>query len=160
MVYQWKNGSHIKSDAEKAGKMCEELEKTVGLTAETLLEANKDENAPLHNEFEWDDTKAAHQYRLTQSRHIINCLCYKADGKETKEPVRAFFNVVAKTSNYESTTKIISSKDKYQMLLEQAYKELQAFTSKYQSLKELNGVFKEIKKLKSVTTSEQAQPRV
>ena len=160
MVYQWKSGSHIKSDAEKAGKMCEELEKTVGLTAETLLEANKDENAPLHNEFEWDDTKAAHQYRLTQSRHIINCLCYTEEKAEIKEPVRAFFKIEQKCSNYESTTKIISSKDKYQMLLEQAYKELQAFTSKYKSLKELNGVFKEIKKLKSVTTSEQAQPRV
>ena len=46
MVYGWKTASYIKADANIAGKQCEELEKTVGLTAKNLLDANRDESAP------------------------------------------------------------------------------------------------------------------
>lgn len=63
MVYEWKEAAQIKADAQKAGEMLENLEKTVGITPKNLVEANRDESAPLHNEFEWNDTKAAEKYR-------------------------------------------------------------------------------------------------
>lgn len=41
------------------------------LTPGALLEDATDESHPLHNRFEWDDTEAAHKYRLSQAHEII-----------------------------------------------------------------------------------------
>ncbi len=38
---------------------------------EAVVEAARDEASPLHPYFEWDDTEAAHQYRLVQARKLI-----------------------------------------------------------------------------------------
>jgi len=143
MVYQWKKCSFIKADANVAGQMCEELSSTVGLTAKTLLNANRSEDAPLHNEFEWDNEKASELYRESQSRHIINCLCICAEPtkSETKE-VRAFFTL--EKSVYEPLSAILSVTEKRDALLEQAKKELNTFKQKYSTLKELKPIFEAI----------------
>ena len=89
MIYQWKSASRIKTNAQTAGEICENLERTVGLTAKNLLEVSRPEDAPLHNEFEWNDSVAAEKYRENQARYIIRMLCV-APEKEDKPPVRAF----------------------------------------------------------------------
>ena len=63
--------------------MLENLEKTVGITPKNLVEANRDESAPLHNEFEWNDTKAAEKYRETQAGYIIRNICVVRKRRET-----------------------------------------------------------------------------
>lgn len=42
------------------------------VTAEDLVAAARDRKHPLHGDFEWDDHKAAHQYRLNQARQLIS----------------------------------------------------------------------------------------
>jgi hypothetical protein len=37
----------------------------------SILEAAADPASPLHDHFEWDDTEAAHRYRLGQARQLI-----------------------------------------------------------------------------------------
>lgn len=41
------------------------------LVAEDVVEFAKNPNTALHKKFNWDDTKAAHLYRLQQARGII-----------------------------------------------------------------------------------------
>lgn len=41
------------------------------LTAEELVARAADPKNPLHSSFEWDDTAAAHEYRLIQARRLI-----------------------------------------------------------------------------------------
>jgi hypothetical protein len=41
------------------------------LTAEAVVEAARNERSPLHGEFEWDDSAAAHRYRIEQARGLI-----------------------------------------------------------------------------------------
>ena len=148
MVYQWKTASHIKADANEAGAMCEQLEKTVGLTAANLLEANRATGTPLHKEFEWNDSIAAEEYRLQQARHIINCLCVKSEADRTNEtPVRAFFVVDTSSKCYESLSVILKSEDKHKELLRNAKAELKAFQKKYHALEELKPVFDAISEL-------------
>lgn len=142
MVYQWKSASHIKANANEAGAMCERLERTVGLTPANLLDANRANDAPLHNEFEWDDAIAAEEYRLQQARHIISCLCVKSEEDKThNEPIRAFFKIEPACSEYESLQVILSTEDKYKSMLKTAAAELKAFQKKYQALKELKPLF-------------------
>lgn len=42
------------------------------VTAERLLEAASNGNHPLHEDFLWDDAKAAHKHRLDQARVMIS----------------------------------------------------------------------------------------
>lgn len=150
MVYEWKSGSRIKGNAQESGELFKQLSETKdGLTAETLLEANKPETAPLHNDYEWNDEKAAHEWRLHQSRHFINSLAVKVvseDAAETETIVRAF-HIADEPSHYEPITAIIKEKTKYEQLLQTAYSELQAFRRKYSVLKELNPIFESIEKV-------------
>lgn len=139
MVYKFKQGSHIKADANIAGRMCEQLEQTKdGLTAKTLLDANRPADAPLHSCFEWNDGIAAEAYREQQARHIINCLCVVSETDTKAEPVRAFFTISEK--KYENIQAIVTSTDKHAALLEIALRELQAFKRKYETLSELRPI--------------------
>lgn len=146
MVYQWKKASYIKADANAAGKMCEQLEQTVGLTAKNLLDANRPVDAPLHNEFEWNDGVAAEKFREQQARHIINCLCIQPEETQ-QEPIRAFFTIGQPT--YESLHVIMKSEEKHNNLLELALRELAAFQTKYATLSQLAPVFDAIEEVKN-----------
>lgn len=41
------------------------------LTPDAVVDDARDPRSPLHDQFEWDDAKAAHQYRLEQARELI-----------------------------------------------------------------------------------------
>ena len=144
MVYQWKSGSRIKANAQASGELFEQLSKTEeGLTARSLLEANKPKSAPLHSEYEWDNKKAAEEWRLHQSRHFINSLSIVTTVKEKETPVRAFF-ITTEANKYEPITAIVQEENKYNSLLSTALSELKAFERKYNTLTELTPVFEAI----------------
>lgn len=149
MVYSWKSASRINANAQKVGEMCEELERTVGLTPQTLLDANRAEGTPLHNEFEWNDTIAAENHRRWQARHILACLCVEVK-RNDKENVRAFFPITRGDQNgrvYKNLDVIFANKDTTEELLRTALRELQAFKKKYDTLIELSPVFEAIEKI-------------
>lgn len=141
MVYKFRKGSYIRADAQAAGEMCEQLEARGKLTAEELLNANRAEDAPLHDSFEWDDSVAAESWRMQQARHIINSLEIVT---ENREPVRAFFSIIRSEPNYRHIDTILQRQDDTEALLKMALSELQAFQKKYSQLMELAAVFSAI----------------
>lgn len=153
MIYQWKSGSRIKADAQASGELMEKLSASEeGLTAQTLLDANRAENAPLHSEYEWNDTTAAEKYRLHQSGHFLRCILaveiqQEEQSEEPKESLRAFF-VTTEPTKYEPIGVIVQQQSKYEKMLDTALKELISFKQKYQSLKELQPVFDAMKGVK------------
>ena len=42
------------------------------LTPEVIVEVSKSKNSVLHRFFNWDDSEAAHKYRMFQARGLIN----------------------------------------------------------------------------------------
>ena len=146
MIYKWKTYTY-KTSAAVAGEVCEELDRTVGLTPENLVDASRPEEAPLHNEFEWNDSLAAEEYRRVQARLLISNLSIVVE-EHKQEPVRAFFslqNGFRKNSGiYESAIAIMNDDLKREKLLENAKKELEAFKKKYQLLSELAEIFEAI----------------
>ena len=144
MVFQWKQGAHIKADAQPAGVLCSRLEAEGRLTARALLDESRDENSLLHGEFEWNDGIAAEKYRENQARHIINCL---VTVHESATPTRSFFNVECKTAEYRSVTAIMQDADGRDQLLSLALRELDAFKRKFNSLSELAAVFAAIEEI-------------
>ncbi len=141
MIYKWKAGSRIKIDPQVAGAVCDELEKKGKLTPSELVEVSRDEAAPLHKAFEWNDEEAARRYRETQAGYIIRSLEVVLVDKG--EPVRAFFPITINSTSkgYTSIETIISDYDAKQALLESALAELSSFRRKYKRLTELDSVF-------------------
>lgn len=66
-----KKGFQLKTPPQIVGEVCLELEKEGRLTAKNLVDVSRDEDAPLHNEFEWSDDIAAEKYREVQAGYII-----------------------------------------------------------------------------------------
>ena len=151
--YSYREGFYIdkRFDAQIVGEMCEELSNTVGLTPKTLLDANRDEDTPLHDYFEWRDYVAAEKYRESQAQYIIRSIVIIPD-EDDKPSVRAYSSVVIDTKpTYEHIETIVKSTDLTQQMLENAKKELFSFQVKYNALRnyvELSEVFTSIEKLK------------
>ena len=141
MVYQWKSGARIAADPQVAGNMCKRLEREGRLTAKDLLDENRPEDAPLHNEFEWNDGIAAENWREQQARNIINSLIICP---EKSEPVRGFFKVSKAERNYQAVETILQCKDSTQKLLDIACGELLAIRKKYSAIVALSEVWESI----------------
>ena len=151
MVYQYKvNGIH-KAPAQVAGEVCAALENSsVGLSPKTLLDASRDLNAPLHNEFEWDDSVAAEHYRESQAGAIIrNIYVVKAESNEESPKLRAFVNAKSNTrpGTYHNVHAALEDEDMKAQLLESAKRECNSFVFKYNTLVEMSDVIAEMRKV-------------
>lgn len=60
------------------------LKKAGKLTASGILKEAEKKTSPLHALFEWDNTKAAHQYRMWQSRSMVKRLNLSIEVDEEK----------------------------------------------------------------------------
>ncbi len=139
MVYKWRPGYQHKVSAQTAGEVCRALEEEGRLNAASLVEESRPEDAPLHAEFEWDDSVAAEEYRKHQARNVIGSIIEVISPEVA--PTRAFFNIVRREANYESVHVIIGDEDKRKALLDKALAELNSFRTKYSTLLELSKVF-------------------
>jgi len=150
MVYQWRFNMGV--PAEKAGKELEKIERKHGsVTPQLVLEASRSEKATLHKCFEWDDTKAAEKYRLSQAGMIIQNLLVIVEESPSREPVRAFVNTVTKApaqkGSFVHVTSALQDEELKRSVLANALAELKEFQKKYQDLTELADVLKAIEKL-------------
>ena len=130
-----------KVSAQVAGEMMEQLEQSEkGLSPETLLDANRDENAPLHGEFEWDDAVAAEEYRLNQASGIIRNIIRITVETEEKNYVRAFVPTGERKQAYVSIATALTNEQWRKNLLEQAKRDMKSFSDKYRNITELSDV--------------------
>lgn len=136
-----------KTPADVVGGVCQRLQDSgEGLSPETLLNASRAENAPLHGEFEWDDKIAGEKYRLNQAGDLIRNLIIVPVTTEEKAPPpsRAFVSTPGGKSVYVSIRSALSTDAWRDHLLKEARREMGSFVQKYRRLKELAGVISEI----------------
>lgn len=137
MVYKLAPGARLKTPPAIVGQVMEELSQTEeGLTAQTLLDASRPKDSPLHKEFEWDNRKAAEKYRLHQAGYIIRSIVIVADETKPAEYTRAVFTV--EDGKYESTQFIMSDEVKREKLLAIALRDLKSYERRYNNLAELS----------------------
>ncbi|MFW6132222.1 MAG: hypothetical protein ACOC5F_06470 [Candidatus Aminicenantaceae bacterium] len=123
--------------------------KEKGLSAETLVEEAKKKNSPLHSFFQWDEKKAAYQWRLQQARVIINEIKVVVENKE----YYAFENVSVQISDeesqreYKNIVDIMDDEELREQVVKKAYNQLMYWRDKYSSYKEFQPVFRAIEKI-------------
>lgn len=148
---KWKVGTQFKVDAQVACDTISKLQNALGketITAKDLLDASRDENAPLHNCFEWDDSIAAEQYRIWQARSIINSIEIVITKSEKPVTVRRYINVNStgsrKQGDFAPVETVLKNPILREQILSNALIELRAFQRKYNAYEELTGVFSAI----------------
>ena len=140
----------FKNPAEVAGPICMKLKKSKeGLTPESLLNVSRAANAPLHNEFEWDDSIAAEGYRKEQARNIIRHLIIVRT--DVKEPIkdRAFVYVGEKKTGYVPLDEALSNDKWRENLMASALRDMKFFVAKYRRLEELSNIIDEMNRILS-----------
>lgn len=118
------------------------------LQPETVVEEARPRSSPLHSRFTWDNTKAAHEYRLWQARQLIRVVVDVIEGVEGKHEVFVSLTTDRKESGYRVVTDVLSDTDLRRQMLHDAMMELRMFQKKYIRLKELASVFVAIKRVR------------
>lgn len=129
------------------------------LKPEHVVEFASDERTALHSEFEWDDTEAAHQYRLEQARRVLR-LKVIVDSPAGQQHVRMFVSLMSDRQKpgggYRPLVDVMTADDMRDELLRQALGELKTVRKKYQLLQELRPVFKAIERVEEKTQKQPA----
>lgn len=148
--YKWKSeyeGLYRGKDAQKVGEEIKSLSGKDGdkpVKPQEIVEyARNNKASELYKCFEWNDSLAAERYRLVQARNVVNSIIYVVETvEEGKEPQKVkVFMQTEYGSGYQPTEVIVKNEDKYQKLLQQAYKDLKVFKERYYMLTELKEIF-------------------
>jgi hypothetical protein len=163
-TYKFKEGSVHKVSAETAGNVCQMLSETKqGLTPKSLVDYSRSEDAPTHNEFEWNDGVAGERYREWQARKLIaHLIIVKSDTANEREiklvqqySDRGFVSVRGdkeaeepeeqkENRQYVGLFSALDHEIWRQSLLKDARKDMTIFKAKYQRLEELATIIKDI----------------
>jgi hypothetical protein len=112
-----------------------------------IVEAARDEESPLHSQFDWDDSTAAEKHRLWQARQLTRVLVTFEPGVGGKMiPCRVFTSLTPdrEDSGYRVTAAVMDDPAQRAQMLADAYADMRRFRLKYQHLVELAKVFEAI----------------
>lgn len=152
-AYFWKPQAQISVQAQAAGDELERIRVLHNgrLTQEDVVAEARDKRNPLHSAFEWNDKRAAHQYRLTQAGYVIRMITVKLDDGDGKPPVRAFVNVKRdEDRSYTSVVHAMSDSELRAQVITQAWKELEDWKHRHAELVEFARLFTVIEELRPV----------
>lgn len=113
------------------------------LRAEDVLEFAKNPDTSLHKKFTWDDSVAAHQFRLMQARAVIrvNVITPETTGMTVRAYVSMMGDRKLPGGGYRSLSDIMGNQELRRQLLTQAMREARTWRDKYKHLEELATVF-------------------
>lgn len=100
--------------------------------------------SPLHSQFEWDDTKASHAFRLQQARQLIRVQVQYIGPVNDPQLSRVYVSLtpdrVKLHGGYRVLTDVMSVEGMRQQVLADALEDMRRFSAKYAHLTELAGV--------------------
>ena len=139
-------GAHL--NATEVGKHLERLRKEGKgeLTPEDVIKDARNPNSPLHSFFEWDEGKAAEAYRLKQARGLIRAVVaiYVSENKPAVRQ-RAYVHIPEpQAPHYREASHAMSLTKTRDMVLKQAWRELQEWRQRYRDLKEFSTLFEAV----------------
>ena len=114
------NGIPAQVIGEELDRICKQNGGT--LEASKVVDEARDKNAPLHPAFEWDDSKAAEEYRVGQARMIIRVVIRTDDADGNQSRTRQYIHIPKRLStndndsregSYHPISAVIESPDLY-----------------------------------------------
>ena len=124
-------------------KRLELIKKQKGkLKPQYVIEDAKDKSSPLHNVFQWDDSKAGNEYRLFQARQLIARIVEVVIVEGKPVQMKSFFNIQHDKNDeqvYITLKESVTNPDYKQQVLDQLIKELEYITDLMKTFKKYNG---------------------
>ncbi len=133
-------------------KLQELRDKNNGLTASMVIEEAKHKTSVLHGAFEWDDSKAAHEWRLHSARHLmrsVEIVSTNAEGDVRNLPAFVFVKTES-GPQYESLARVLSDEELRIQVLNKALKEFEQWQQRYKEYEEFLGVFESFGKTRQI----------
>lgn len=138
-------------------KALREIEARDGIIRpQAVVEAATPEGSPLHQFFEWDNTKAAVAHREQQARQLIRSVVIRDAESTSPTTVRAYVNVkvtdedddddvnIPSTQGYISTQKLENAPGLQAQTLRYARQQLLTWRAKFGAMKEFLAISKAI----------------
>ncbi len=137
-----------RTQARKYGKRIYELaDMGVEITPQSLLDDAKRKSSPLHDYVEWNDKAAAHMWRIEQMKYLsrsIEVIEVDDDEQEVIAPILISIPTGPETRQYIPTHEVMADPDFRQQAVLQAAHELRAAADKYEYMKELASLCRNI----------------
>jgi len=136
-----------------------QLQKEHGLLrAEDVVNFARNEDTALHGEFEWDDSEAAHQYRLAQARKIIRVNVQILPTGHDNVVVPVYVSLAQDRDQpgggYRRLVDVMSDEELRAQLLQQALTDFERVGRRYRTLKELAPIFEALEQISQVIRAE------
>lgn len=150
---RWKAGYNFKTPAPEAAQEVQQIaSRNDGLaTPRLVVAAARPKRALLHDEFTWDDTKAAESWRVQEARRLLNHLVIvEVTGGVEREVAPAFVSVAvggddeSPTRGYVSVDAVLGDPELRQQAVFEALRGLEAWKRRYKHLSELKLIFKAV----------------
>ena len=112
------------------------------ISPDRVVDFAKNPKTALHARFNWDNTEAAHQYRLWQARQLIRVRMIYLP--QSDKPVRAFVSLSNERGGkggYRPMELVLRSRPMREQMLSDALADFEILRRKYATLKALAPVF-------------------
>lgn len=156
-LFKAKDGSQFKvSKAQVYGERLEVIRKQrQDLKPEFVVADAKDVSSPLHEVFEWNDSKAANAHRLAQARHLINHIEVQVYREEELDTQPAYLSVVVTPATEETKEErsyvpledALTNEEYRSQVVASALKEIKYWKNRYKDIKEFTEIFEAIEKV-------------
>ena len=105
--------------------------------------AQENQDSTLNSRFQWDDSKAGHQYRLQQARQLIrlHVTVVSDDSPEVKVWVSLSGDRVQEDGGYRRVESVMSNDLQRAALVREALKDANVWRTKWKDLEELRAIF-------------------
>jgi len=141
-ISEWKRGfSHKNMDVQAVKREIDELP---AKTPAQIVAKAKGRNSAMHDHFEWDDSQAAHEHRLSQARQLVqNIVVRTVNEKTIGRPVREYISVktVDEKREYKQIGVVLDDDYMRHQALADAKDSLRRWRERYEDLHELAELF-------------------
>lgn len=138
-------GKHRGLDAQKVGEELSQIGNgniyDAARKPESIVERARSKTSSMHGGFDWDVQEAAHNWWLTQARHLVGAIITEVvDADGNKHETRAFVSVQGNQGfEYQRIDKIMGDADMRLQVVRNALDDWRIFARRYQSLKDILG---------------------
>ena len=140
------SGANKKTSQTVAAEMTRLDPKGEGMTARELQLAEAPDDAPLHNEFEWDNEVAGTLYRDEQARGLMRCveLVVKSEPNTPDYRGRAYLAVRADDEEvkvYRPALLVLKDETQAPQIVADAIRQLRGWRERWRSYSEVSNLF-------------------
>lgn len=142
-IFRAAGGIFSEESAQKYGDALYRLYDILGKfpTPEEIVDEARNPKSPLHDAFEWDDSKAANAHRLQQARNMVNHITVTVikDGKKVEQ--KAFHSVVDDDERGYAPMEIVKERAPLRrQVIANALREAKEWARRYEEYKELQSI--------------------